>query len=134
MNKPVQHLIERIRQRRLKRWLLWCANFTHGKDHCCQVGMQYASMQRTDAAGVTGLPCTNGGSCGSVECPLFEPRPLEQWKEQQRDQEEQTRRAVQSRSTCCDAPLDTRQVIQEGSFKGHGPRFCSQCHKLAIQA
>ena len=35
-------------------------------------------------------------------------------------------------SSCCEAPLDTSHVITEGRHKGHGPRFCSKCHKCAF--
>lgn len=32
-------------------------------------------------------------------------------------------------SPCCKAKLDESQVIKEGRFEGHGPRFCSKCKK-----
>lgn len=31
-------------------------------------------------------------------------------------------------SWCCDASIETGAVIQSGRHKGHGPRYCSQCH------
>ena len=30
-------------------------------------------------------------------------------------------------SPCCEAPLDTSQVMKAGRYKGHGPRLCSKC-------
>lgn len=36
------------------------------------------------------------------------------------------------RSPCCDAALDESQVITAGRHKGHGPRFCSTCRKVAF--
>jgi hypothetical protein len=32
-------------------------------------------------------------------------------------------------SSCCEAPIDESQVITEGQFKGHGPRYCSKCKR-----
>jgi hypothetical protein len=35
-------------------------------------------------------------------------------------------------SSCCEAPIDESQVIKSGRHKGHGPRFCSKCHRCAF--
>ena len=35
-------------------------------------------------------------------------------------------------SGCCEAPIDESRVIRAGCHKGHGPRFCSKCGKLAF--
>ena len=35
----------------------------------------------------------------------------------------------ENKSSCCGADIDISHVIKEGTYKGHGSRFCSECKK-----
>lgn len=53
----------------------------------------------------------------------------EEIEEQRREVDRILRLVNDGISPCCNAPLDESQVVSEGQFEGHGPRFCSKCKK-----
>lgn len=110
------------------------------EEKSCKAGVRYYDLMRIatlgDAGCICRIPCTGDKPGSRVRTQTVEPcdkyEPMTEEEIQARIDENERflgclRRNV---STCCDAPIDESQVIPDGEHKGHGPRYCSQCHKL----
>lgn len=112
----------------------------NGMDKTCAIGIDPDSVavvlspeQRAEIGRCTprSMPCVHGLRGGLI-CDGYEP-----FTEDEIDEDEQRTNAVFASlangvSACCEARLDESQVITEGQHKGHGPRFCSACGKMAF--
>jgi len=121
-----------------------CRHFTGirlmGKGHCCEAGVEYRGIAKVEQLGETGsalrIPCL-GKEPGTVErgqevqyCSKYDPYTPEELQQIEDEWEKTHAKILSGKSPCCDAGLDTSQVIKSGTHKGHGPRFCSACGKL----
>lgn len=75
------------------------------------------------------LPCF-GKQTG--HCEKCEPYTEAEIAKEIADSERAMRCIQEGLSSCCEAPLDTRNVITEGRYKGHGPRYCSKCKQIVF--
>lgn len=69
---------------------------------------------------------------GAAFCEKYLPYTEEELRELYEEHERHIAMIIKGISPCCGEPLDTRQVIKSGRHKGHGPRFCPKCGKLAF--
>jgi len=108
-----------------------CIHFTGIHNDACKAGVKYRAVRVDEPR--RGWPClTLAGQVQVGRCDLYrDPTPEEIAADKARLDRvlDCMRRRV---STCCEAPYDTSQVIQSGRHKGHGPRFCSKCGKVAV--
>lgn len=104
----------------------------------CKAGVNYNDLMRVDELGRTGcmlrLPC--GGSTGTTrghtveKCDKYHP-PTEEEIQAEIDEWERVKQCLMDDvSSCCNAPINKSQVIQDGEHKNHGPRYCSKCKRL----
>jgi len=107
----------------------------------CEKGRVYDEVNRRDELGSTGcmlrMPCL-GDTQGSVvrgqtiePCDLHEPHTREEIEAEDKAFQRAMELMKQGLSSCCEAPIDTSHVIPDGKHKNHGPRYCSECGRLA---
>jgi hypothetical protein len=107
----------------------------------CKAGVSYYELAKIDELGRTGCALRNpcgGKRMGSIDngedvqfCKKYEALTEKEIQAELDDHERTMRLMMEGLSSCCEAPIDESQVIAEGQHKGHGPRFCSKCKKLA---
>lgn len=107
-----------------------CRHFNGIQNDACEAGINYR-QEGIVPAKPRGLACF--GDVDPQPCSNYQPNtPVEIAAE-----EAETARVlgllVRGLSSCCEAPLDLSRVILDGQYKGHGPRFCSKCGKLAFR-
>jgi len=111
-----------------------------GMDRSCTVGIDPDSVamvlspeQRAEIGRCTprSMPCVHGLR-GGLHCDGYAPFTEDEIAERERETDERLSALAAGLSSCCRAPLDISQVIQSGRHKGHGPRFCSACGKVAF--
>lgn len=101
----------------------------------CLAGVSYYELMKIDELGVLGcccrVPC--GGKTGDSihTCDKYQPLSEQEIQAEIDAWEETTRCLQEGISNCCKAPIDESRAIKEGPHKGHGPRYCSKCRKLA---
>lgn len=111
----------------------FCKHSVPYGQHLCRAGIVLKSWRDQG----TTLPCADPlrTDCALREEPSEED--LRHVAARAADQEADTQRRLalldQGLSFCCEAPLDERQVITSGKYKGHGPRFCSKCKAFQFQ-
>lgn len=108
----------------------------------CGHGRNYDEVMRKAELGDIGcmlrLPCL-GDKPGTqirgetVEpCNLHEGYTREEVEAEERETERRMELMLKGVSPCCEAPIDESHVIPDGEHKGHGPRFCSKCHRCVF--
>ena len=111
-----------------------------GMDRSCAIGHDPEEVarvltpeQRAEIGHCTprSMPCVHGLR-GGLHCDGYEPWTEDEIAKRERETDERLGALAAGLSPCCRAPLDTSQVIKAGRHKGHGPRFCSACGKLAF--
>jgi hypothetical protein len=100
-----------------------CRHFSSLLEHDeCKLGVKYGDVWDISESSPR-LPCL-----GEVDsCEKFSAFTPEEMAERFAQFERAKDLIQQGLSPCCEAPIDTSQVIQEGRNKGHGPRYCSKC-------
>lgn len=108
-----------------------CFHFTGIQNKVCPNGVKYEDVF-SKGPGLRVLPCIYGNREGTPCQHYREPTPeeIQASKEQFQLAMQRIRDGV---SPCCGAALDESQVIRSGYHEGHGPRFCSDCKKLAYE-
>lgn len=77
---------------------------------------------------ITVLPCY-----GEHEgCEKYSPLNAEELAAKEAERQRHIDLMRKGLSSCCEAPFDTSQVITQGRFKNHGPRFCSKCKRVCF--
>ena len=110
-----------------------CKHFSGLSNKTCKAGVEYASVRDSAMASVFRsarfcVPCFDR----QLPCEKREYPPSEGiGKDYPRIRHIMTciRHGI---SPCCEAPLDNREVLTSGEFKGHGPRYCSKCGELVF--
>jgi len=106
-----------------------CQHFSGIQHDTCKRGVRYLDVRINDGESFP-FPCASNNERG--HCDQF----VATTNEQINEREARITRALdlieQGLSACCEAPLDLSHVITDGQYKGHGPRFCSKCQKLAF--
>ncbi len=106
-----------------------CRYFNGVQNRKCRLGIKYDDVHDDNAPRFPRFACLNPDvmTCGRREYLTTD----EIAKEEVRTQ--RTISLVEKGfSPCCEATLDTRQVIKSGRFKGHGPQLCSKCGKVVV--
>ncbi len=123
-----------------------CKHYTHSremtkyKDVLCKAGVSYYELMRIDELGTQGcmarIPCY-GNKAGTIvrgimveTCEKYEPLTEEEIQKQIDGIKETEDMLTKDISPCCKALIDKSQVIKEGRYKNHGPRYCSKCHRV----
>jgi len=96
-----------------------CRHFTGIMAKKCAVGVTYVAPL-TSCIGKQGY------------CEKFSPYTQQEIEEDKKITDHEIDCLKRNVSSCCEASIDTSQVIKNGSHKGHGPRFCSKCHKCVF--
>lgn len=107
----------------------------------CEANVRYDEVSRRAELGDLGcfcrLPCM-GKEPGTEDngqivqpCEQYESTPREDIEQAERDMERAIELMKKGLSSCCEATIDESHVIREGEHKGHGPRYCSECGKVA---
>jgi hypothetical protein len=105
-----------------------CCRHFRGIQHAtCQAGVNYIDLHRQHAPDYVS-PCFGDGSC----CPQYSPNTPEEMAEQDAAYDQAVARIKQGLSPCCGAEIDDSNVAESGRRKGHGPRYCSRCKKVAF--
>lgn len=78
------------------------------------------------------FPCLGKYNVGGATCEKRELYTKEEIAAQKADRERMKDLMSRGLTSCCEAPIDESRVIRSGAHKGHGPRFCSKCGKLAF--
>jgi len=99
-----------------------CRHFNGIQNEKCEAGLEYPDPRE--------LPCLKEGN---AVCEKYSSFTAEELAEQEKEFKRQMDLLMQGLSSCCEAPIDTTQVIQSGRYKGHGPRICSKCRKLVFR-
>jgi hypothetical protein len=111
---------EEQKKRRKKRHDRRCRHFNGIMNEMCDAGIGYPPADR--------IPC-RGDEAGSICC-KYSPYTTEELDEQDAAYARKWELMKRGLSDCCEAPIDESRVTKAGSFKGHGPRFCSKCRRL----
>jgi len=98
-----------------------CRHFNGLRNDNCEAGIKY------NFSNFMRLTCW-GEDEGS--CEMYSPFSAEELAQQEVEFERHMDLLRQGLSGCCEAPIDTSQVIAAGRHKNHGPRFCSKCKKV----
>lgn len=111
------------------------------KSKVCKAGISYYELAKIDELGYIGCglrtPCggenPGSGIRGQIvqKCDKYEAISKEAIQKEIDGHDRTMKLMMQGLSSCCEAKIDESHVITEGEHKGHGPRFCSKCHKLA---
>ena len=107
----------------------------------CGKGRIYDEVSRKEELGLTGcmirLPCI-GNEPGTIirghtveSCDLYEPHTKEEIEAEDKEFQRTVELMKKGLSSCCEAPIDISHVITDGQHKGHGPRYCSKCKRMA---
>ena len=104
-----------------------CIHFNGIQSKVCEAGVRY---EFTRSLNDGGLPCLP--KCGRCSCARLQHPTEEQVKQSESEMLFKLDKVAKGISPCCEASLDTSQVIQTGRHKGHGPRFCSKCGKFVM--
>lgn len=139
----MSNINRRTPEERRERELKTCKHFNGVQNDRCKLGVCYSSLTNQERP-VFGqipershhLPCLppfgRNSDLPQAQC---EKREFQTVAEIEAEEAETKRfldcldRGV---SGCCEAPINETQVIRNGPHKGHGPRFCSKCGKLAF--
>lgn len=84
------------------------------------------------AAGIEYKRPINNCSGNDNSCDKYETYTPEEIAKQEAQHKLFMDRMQQGLSSCCGAELDKSRVITEGRHKGHGPRFCTKCKRVAF--
>lgn len=121
-----------------------CNHFNGLANPMCDAGVAYATVaveheprERRDSIGSVhkaskSYPCMDkynltGATCDKQQMPTAEQ--IAATKAEDARRYDLMKRGL---SGCCEAKIDESQVIREGRYKGHGPRFCSKCGKCVF--
>jgi hypothetical protein len=96
-----------------------CRYFTGIQNKTCEIGIEYP---------VSDLPCLGDHQT----CDKHEPFSAEELAAKKVAMDRHMDLMRRGLSGCCEAEFNTNQVLTSGKYKGHGPRFCSKCGKLAF--
>jgi hypothetical protein len=102
-----------------------CRHFTGTQNDRCEAGISYKEARSAPPK----LPCL---ADEGETCEKYSAWTQEELDEQEADLKRRMDRMAAGLSGCCEAPLDVSRVIPSGRHKGHGPRYCSKCKKLAF--
>lgn len=97
-----------------------CRYFNGIQNETCEAGLKYPPWQECSCRGKR------------TDCPSYARFSAEELSAQEAALQRHVDLIRKGLSGCCEAPFDTSQVITNGQFKNHGPRFCSKCGKLAF--
>lgn len=113
----------------------WCRHFNGVQNKTCRAGVDYETVnvvQLPDGTQKKSLPCIAAHNHAGAVCPKREEYTALDLAEQEAQHKRTMDLLARGLSSCCEAPLNTSQVIQSGRHKGHGPRFCSACGKCVF--
>jgi hypothetical protein len=100
-----------------------CKHFNGTQNFRCHAGVPYHTVRP--------WPCL--GDPDRHECELYEVLTAEELQAKDKATEAAIGALARGLSPCCESPLDLSHVIPEGlPHAGHGPRFCSKCHKVVF--
>jgi hypothetical protein len=126
---------------RCKHWDCDMRNVHKDRNVKCSAGVSIYELIKIDELGLTGCmlrhPCS-GKRQGSKErsqtvqrCDLYKAISDEEIQNRIDEIHQFEENMMKGLSNCCQAPIDESHVITKGRHKGHGPRFCSKCKRLA---
>ena len=109
-----------------------CIHFDRvvGYSKKCNAGICYSDIEDKNISRLRNIPCFGWIGVTTI-CEKYQPPTVEELEAQARKHKRVMDLFARDLSTCCEAPIDKSQVIQSGTYKNHGPRFCSKCGKLA---
>ena len=96
-----------------------CVYFNGTINKKCKAGIEYTEQLHE-------LSCIGR----SKNCVKYRPHTDKEINEIEARTKNTIRCMVAGISECCHALIDESHVIKEGSYKGHGIRFCSECKKV----
>jgi len=106
-----------------------CKHFNGTQNDKCRANVVYSTIRDMKLVGMLEqYPCLVGGS--EDKCPMYEPFSEKETADHEAEYQKIMSAMRRGVSACCDAPEDTSHVIESGSHKGHGQRYCSKCGKL----
>lgn len=119
-----------------------CRHFNGTVNNICKAEQVYDTIAKKAELGLAGsmlrIPCT-GREMGSEErghivqeCNCYEPTSREEVEADQKLMDYAMDCLRKGITSCCEAKVDKSHVIIDGPHKGHGPRYCSKCGKLAF--
>lgn len=119
-----------------------CKHFNGISNKRCRIDVAYDDIANVKELGITGsamrIPCM-GAPAGTVRglntvlpCEKYSPRTDAEMQAEADEWERVKGLMSKGLSPCCESTLDTSQVIKTGTYKGHGPRFCSKCKKTVF--
>jgi hypothetical protein len=121
-----------FRARQQERRRATCQHFTGIQSKCCKAGIPYSSVRGSAPYSLSCLRDDHWHAGGRPPCAEY----IAQTREQVDAEDAEFKRRIELHakglSGCCEAALNTRQVITSGRHKGHGPRFCSKCGAIAF--
>jgi hypothetical protein len=113
-----------------------CRHFNGVNNDNCKADITYDDAIRRKALGDLGcmlrLPCHGDKSAKILPCGQYSPLTEEEINAEIKEWDEHMDLLMAGRSSCCGAEIDESHAIKDGPHKGHGPRFCSECKKLAF--
>jgi len=105
-----------------------CKHFNGIQHDCCKAGVRYKDIAPIG----TLLPCRDGFK-GGTTCDKHEAFTAAEIAANEAETNRVVEAILSGKSPCCDAPLDESRVIRSKPYKGHGPRYCSECGKFVYQ-
>ena len=108
-----------------------CVNFNGvgGYSKQCNAGICYSDVEDKNISRLRNIPCFGWTGLTTI-CDKYQPPTPEELEAEEAEHKRVMDMFSRDLSTCCEAPIDKSQVIQSGTHKNHGPRFCSKCGKL----
>jgi len=99
-----------------------CRHFNGVQNEMCESKIKYPRP-------IKDIPCFGKGK---TECEGYVPFTTEELEAKEKEMQRNLDLMNAGLSSCCEAPFDFSHVIPDGQFKGHGPRFCSECKALCF--
>lgn len=117
-----------------------CVHFTGlpgfaGNPDKCKAGVDYrALVGGPDEGWGARIPCLPPMRPGLqiVSCDLYQAPTPEELAVEDVEWARVEDLLARGLSPCCESPNDESRVIKTGRHKGHGPRFCSKCGRVAF--
>lgn len=104
-----------------------CRHFNGVQYKCCAAGVDYDSLP------VKALhpehPCLKHEE---TTCDRYASYTIEELEAQLAEIDNRLEAVSRNISPCCDTSLDMSRVVTSGKYKGHGPRICTKCGKIAF--
>lgn len=104
-------------------------NGVGGYSKKCEAGIYYSEVEDKNIPRLRNIPCF-GWEGITTACEKYQPPTSEELAKEEAEFQRVMDMFAKDISPCCEAPIDKSQVIQSGTHKNHGPRFCSKCGKM----